>query len=123
MVEADRVRLATHSIQLDDREKALAERITRIYDQAGFNSPALKELGPLLGGANPKQVEKVITALLDTGRIVDVGEGVVLAQQCVVSAEVKAREFFVGHEQMTASEFRQMLDTSRKLRHTAAELP
>ena len=113
-VEAERVRLATHSIRFDERERALAEQIARTYDQAGYNSPALKELGPLLGGAAPKQVERVVTALLDMGRIVDVGEGVVMAQRCVAQAEAKVREFFAGHEQMTASEFRQMIDTSRK---------
>jgi len=114
VIEAERVRLASHSIQLDERDQALAQRITRIYDQAGFNSPGLKELGPVLGGASPKQVEKVTTALFDLGRIVDVGEGVVLIQQCVETAESKVREFFATHEQMTASEFRQMIDTSRK---------
>jgi selenocysteine-specific elongation factor len=113
-IEAERVRLASHHVKLDQREQALADRIGRVYDESGFNSPGLKELGALLAGANPKQVEKVVTALLDMGRIVDIGEGVVLAQKHVQAAEAKIREFFAGHEQLTASEFRQMIETSRK---------
>jgi selenocysteine-specific elongation factor len=120
--ELERLRLPSHSIRLDEREKALAERIERIYDEAGFNAPTLKELQekgdtprrdvPFF--PNPKQVEKVMTALFDLGRLIDVGEGIILARRCIESAEAKVREHFARNEQMTASEFRQMVATSRK---------
>jgi selenocysteine-specific elongation factor len=114
VIEAERVRLSTHSLKLDEREQALADRVLKLYDQTGFNSPSLKELGSMVPGAPPKQVEKVLTALFDLGRIVDVGEGIVFVQKCVLEAEAKVRVFLAGHEQMTASEFRQMIGSSRK---------
>jgi selenocysteine-specific elongation factor len=114
VLEAERVRLSGHRLKLDEREQALADRILKLYDETGFNSPALKDLGSLVPGAPPKQIEKVTTALFDLARIVDVGEGIVLAQKYVQEAEAKVREFLASRGQMTASEFRQMVDTSRK---------
>jgi selenocysteine-specific elongation factor len=113
-LENERVRLAGHTPELDEAEKALAARIERIYDETGFNSPALKELQGELADANAKRLEKVLTALFDQARIVEVGEGVVLGRRFVQAAETKLREHFAHHDQLTASEFRQLINTSRK---------
>jgi selenocysteine-specific elongation factor len=113
-LENERIHLAGHEPELDEVEKALAARIERIYDETGFNSPVLKELQGELAEANAKRLEKVLTALFDQARIVEVGEGVVLGRRFVQEAETKLREYFAHHDQLTASEFRQLVNTSRK---------
>jgi selenocysteine-specific elongation factor len=112
--DGEKLRLAEHTVKLNEPEQELADRVEAIYDEAGFNSPGLAELRADLGADAGKRLDKVLTALLEMGRIVDVGEGVVLGQRHVQAAEQKTRELFARQEQMTASEFRQMIDTSRK---------
>ena len=89
-------------------------RIEAIYDESGFNSPSLKELPDAIGESDTRRLNRVVTALIEMGKIVDVGEGVVLTHRHIRDAEAKIRDYFAHNEQMTASEFRQMVDTTRK---------
>jgi selenocysteine-specific elongation factor len=114
VAELERIRLAGHAVHFEEKEKALAEKIERLYEQTGFESPVMKELPSLTSETNPKRLEKVMAALLDMGKLIEVGEGIILARRYVEQAEAKIREHFAGNEQMTASEFRQMVETSRK---------
>lgn len=114
VVESERVRLASHQVKLDGRDQKLAEQVEKIYARTAFSSPSLKELPGELGESDARRLERVETALIESGRIVEVGEGVVLAREQIELAEAKIREHFKSHEQMTASEFRQMVNTSRK---------
>jgi selenocysteine-specific elongation factor len=113
-LDSDRIRLAGHTVRLDEYEQRLAERIGRVYQDTGYNSPGIKELAQDLGEGNGRRLEKVLTTMYETGKIVDVGEGVVLARRYVQEAETKVREYLAARGQMTASEFRQLINTSRK---------
>jgi selenocysteine-specific elongation factor len=112
--ELERFRLPEHRIRLNERDRELADRLLRLYNEAGFESPGVREAALDLGESDLKRVERVLVSLYDQGLLVDVGEGIVLARAGIESAERKIREHFGRNEQMTASEFRQLVGTSRK---------
>jgi selenocysteine-specific elongation factor len=77
----------------------------------GFAPPSLDEA---LAGVDKKLAQQVRVALLESGRIVDVGESVLLHRDAVALAEQKVRALFAGKPELTASEIRQELGTTRK---------
>jgi selenocysteine-specific elongation factor len=109
----DKIRLATHTIQFSAPDQAIIDKIEKIYLDGKFNTPKLNELKDLVA-AEPTKIEKLTKALLDMGKLIDVGEGIILHQTSLKAAEDKLIQYFKQKSELTASEFRQMLETSRK---------
>lgn len=110
-IQEDRVRLASHSLKLGPAEQKQFDRVEALYLETGFATPPLPEA---LAGVEKKLAERVRAALLESGRLVDVGESVVLHRDVVRQAEEKIRGLFSSKSELTASEIRQELGTSRK---------
>jgi len=110
--EGDRLRLASHQVKLNPQEQAIFEKVTREIKQAKWQPPDVDEL---FAGVEKKLAERVKMALLETGEIVDVGEGVLLHSETVAEAEKVLKDFFTRKPELTASEFRQALGTTRKV--------
>jgi len=110
-IQEDRVRLASHSLKLGPAEQKQFDRVEALYLETGFATPPLPEA---LAGVEKKLAERVRAALLESGRLVDVGESVVLHRVVVRQAEEKIRGLFSSKSELTASEIRQELGTSRK---------
>lgn len=111
VIEDDRVRLATHSLKLGPAEQKQFDRVEALYREMGFVTPPLPEA---LAGVEKKLGERVRMALLESGRLVDVGESIVLHRDVVKQAEEAIRRLFGAKAELTASEVRQELGTSRK---------
>lgn len=110
-IQEDRVRLASHSLKLGPAEQKQFDRVEALYLETGFATPPLPEA---LAGVEKKLAERVRAALLESGRLVDVGESVVLHRDVVRQAEEMIRGLFSSKSELTASEIRQELGTSRK---------
>ncbi len=111
VVEEDRVRLATHQIKLSPSVQKEFDRVEALFSEAGFSPPAMEEA---LAGVDKKVAQQAKIALLETGRLVDVGETVVLHRGAIAEAEKKIRALFAAKPELTASEIRQELGTTRK---------
>ena len=111
VLEDDRVRLVTHQIKLGPALQKEYDRLDKLFQETGFSPPSLEEA---LAGVDKKLAQQVRVALLESGRIVDVGEAVVLHRDAVVLAEQKVRALFARKPELTASEIRQELGTTRK---------
>jgi selenocysteine-specific elongation factor len=105
------VRLASHSLKLGPAEQKQFDRVETLYRETGFATPPLPEA---LAGVEKKLADRVRQALLESGRLVDVGESVVLHRDAVRQAEEKVRGLFVSKSELTASEIRQGIGTTRK---------
>ncbi|NPV14484.1 selenocysteine-specific translation elongation factor [candidate division WOR-3 bacterium] len=110
--EGDRLRLATHQVKLNPQEQAIFERVVQALKQAKWQPPDTDEV---FAGIEKKLADRVKTALLETGEIVDIGEGVLLHSEMVAEAEKILKELFIRKSELTASEFRQALGTTRKV--------
>jgi selenocysteine-specific elongation factor len=111
VIEDDRVRLASHEIKLGPTLQKEYDRLDKLFQETGFSPPSFEEA---LAGLDKKLAQQVRVALLESGRIVDVGESVVLHRDAVTSAEQKVRALFAQKPELTASEIRQELGTTRK---------
>jgi selenocysteine-specific elongation factor len=111
VVEDDRVRLAGHELKLGPAEQKHFDRVAALYAESGLGSPPLAEA---LAGVEKKLADRVRLALLESGRLVDVGEGVVLHRDAVRAAADAIRRLFATKAELTASEVRQELGTTRK---------
>lgn len=110
--EGDRLRLATHQVKLNPQERAIFERVVQEFKQAKWQPPDTDEV---FAGIEKRLADRVKTALLETGEIVDIGEGVLLHSEMVAEAEKILKELFNRKSELTASEFRQALGTTRKV--------
>jgi selenocysteine-specific elongation factor len=109
----DKIRIAAHTIKFSEQDQAIANKIEKIYFDSKFSTPKLIELKDSVV-TEPAKIEKLAKALLDLGKLVDVGEGIVLHQSSLKTAEDRLIEHFKQKSELTASEFRQLLETSRK---------
>ncbi|MEO0085988.1 MAG: SelB C-terminal domain-containing protein, partial [candidate division WOR-3 bacterium] len=110
-VEADRVRLAGHEVKLSPAEQREFSRVEALFSEAGLQPPALEEA---LAGTEKKLAQRVRVALLDSGRLVDIGGDIVLHRAALADAEQRVRRLFESKSELTASEIRQELGTTRK---------
>ena len=106
-----RLRLESHHIRLKPEEQKLFDRVSASMAEAGFQPPALDEA---LAGADARLADRVRTALFESGTLVDVGEGVVFPEATLEQVRERVRALLASRAEMTASEFRQELGTTRR---------
>jgi selenocysteine-specific elongation factor len=87
------------------------DRLDKLFQEMSFSPPSFEEA---LAGVDKKLAQQVRVALLESGRVVDLGESVVLHRDAVALAEQKVRALFAQRPELTASEIRQELGTTRK---------
>jgi len=111
VVEDDRVRLSSHQIKLGPALEKEYDRLDKLFQETGFSPPSFEEA---LAGVEKKLAQQARVALLESGRLIDVGESVALHRDAVARAEQKVRALFARKPELTASEIRQELGTTRK---------
>ncbi|MBQ3147690.1 MAG: SelB C-terminal domain-containing protein, partial [Oscillospiraceae bacterium] len=111
---ADRYSLPAFSVQLTKRQAAIREKLLNLYEEADINVPNVEDI---LLGFQPKEKEdchRVLESLISGGELV------MLSPQLVIHSSVYERilsvtkAWFAKHEILSLSEFRDLLDTSRK---------
>ncbi len=109
--EQDRLRLAGHEVRLKPDEQTLFDKVAAQFRDAGFETPSFDDA---LALAQPRLKDRVRVALVETGTLVDVGEGVVMHRDAIAEARKRIVTLFGRKPELTASEIRQDLGTSRK---------
>lgn len=110
--DGDKLRLSTHQIRLTPQERAFFERAVQVFKEVKWQPLDAEKV---FAGINKKLAEGVKTALLETGELIDVGEGVLLHSNGVAEAKKVIIELFTQKSELTASEIRQALGTTRKV--------
>lgn len=110
--EGDRLRFSTHQIRLTPQERTFFERAVQVFKEVKWQSI---DAETVFTGIDKKLAERVKTALLETGELVDVGEGVLLHSNALAAAKKVIIELFTQKSELTASEIRQALGTTRKV--------
>jgi selenocysteine-specific elongation factor len=109
--DGGRVRKAGHEVRLRPEEQELSDRVAALMLEGGFSPPSMDEA---LAGAKKVLADRVRTALLETGVLVDVGESVVFHRDVVA----RGRDIIVGlfkeTDELAASDVRKRMDTTRR---------
>lgn len=105
-------KLADHRITLSASEEAARQKLLSILQTEGFTTSSAEELSQRT--AIPlAQTHKVLGAMLGLGDVI-LNDDIYFTTARVEAAKEIIRKFFVEHEEMSISECRQLLDTSRK---------
>jgi selenocysteine-specific elongation factor len=114
----DRIKLRSHSLCLSGSDAQAAEALRRIYLDSGLQAPAVSEAieAVLREGIAIKspRVEQILEALVESGDLRRIAERVVIHDQAFQGALERTLAALRERGPLSASEFREVLDSSRK---------
>ncbi len=108
------LRLTSHQMTFTDEELKISEEIEQVFLQNSFSPPSERELPTLLDSYNPDSVRDVFQAIVQQRKLVRISGDMVLHSAVVGKAMDSLKTFLKQHQQITVSEFRQLVNTSRK---------
>jgi len=108
------LRLSSHKITLNERELKLSQEIEKIYLQSGFLPPDEIELINNLGSYKREEIQNVFQALLLQGKLIRINNDVFMHHIVVENTLEMLKKYLISHDKITVSEFRQLVNTSRK---------
>lgn len=108
-----KVNLYEHKVAVDKDLESTIKKIERLFLESGFKPPDYKSL--LAKNIAPEPaVKKAHRYMLDTGILINAGEGVVMHRKYVKEAEQKLVDYLKKHKEIKVSQFRDLLNASRK---------
>lgn len=113
LVERDRVRSVSHQITLGADQEALLERIEQEFRQAGFQPPRPEEIFAKLSLQHAQEKE-LLQVLVDRGVVVRIKDQLFLHREHLQRAEEMLKHFLQEHKEISAGQFRDLLNISRK---------
>ena len=109
-LQADRIALASHSVQLTDEQKKIKKKIEDPLVKALLMPPSLREVTSGLG----KEAEKLVTLMLETGDLVRLEQDIVVHRKAIELAKSTIRAFLLKKSQAGLGEIREHLGITRK---------
>jgi selenocysteine-specific elongation factor len=112
-VTENKISLFNFKVTLDKDMDETSKRIENLYREAGFKPPAYQDIISM-NLASPDEIKKAYRYLVDSKTLIDVGEGLVFHKGIVHQAKNRLVDFLKKHKEIKVSEFKNMIDTSRK---------
>jgi selenocysteine-specific elongation factor len=106
------VSIYNFEIDFTEEQEKIKNEIERIYLKAEFNPPAPDEY--IKGNKNEKQNRMVFHALMDMNILIKIDDDIVFHRDHYHRAVEILKEFVYQHKEITLSEFRDSLNTTRK---------
>ncbi len=120
VVEGATIRLAGFQVQLNERQKALLERIEQVYREYDIAPPTIEEVSRAV-----KAPQDAINALLrvgvERGIFYRVQEGVYYHKDTVARLQQLVRDYIARHGSITVGAFRDLTESNRKFALLALE--
>jgi len=108
-----KVNLFEHKVVVDEDLDATIKKIEQLFMDGAYKPPGYDTvLASKLG--QETIVKKAYRYMLDTGTLINVGEGIVIHERYVKEAEQKLIEYLKKNKEIRVSQFRDLLDASRK---------
>ncbi|UCD06190.1 MAG: selenocysteine-specific translation elongation factor [candidate division WOR-3 bacterium] len=108
-----KVNLFEHKVIVDKELDTAIKKIEQVFVDSGYKPPSYEEIVARKFGPE-KTVKKAYRYMLDTGLLVNAGEGVVLHQKHVETAQQKLLQYLKANKEIRVSQFRDLLGASRK---------
>ena len=97
-----------------DEQQEIYNKILELYTQKGWSPPSLDEVLEIFNDHNKDQARFVFFRLYDEGKLVKISEEIFMTSEWVYKAQQQLQQFFVNNKELTVSDFREMLSTTRK---------
>jgi selenocysteine-specific elongation factor len=112
-VEKDKVRLASHEVRLDARQRGVLERLEAEFREAGVAPPSLEEAFAKLGLTRVDD-QALAQVLVDERRLVRIREGLYLHAEPLRQAESRVLAFLRERKEITPQDVKDLLGITRK---------
>lgn len=104
------IRLPNHKPTLSAAQEQIARKIESEFQDGGVNPPLLPEIEQRHGG----QSKEIVALLVERGDLIKVTPELLFHRNAIEQAEAALREFLREHGQITVSQFRDLIGSSRK---------
>ncbi len=111
--EKEWVRLASHKVDLTEREESIRMEIEKAFKEAGLQVPFFRELSTKLAGT-PRQHQDILQWMLSKGILVKVKEDMYFHRDNLSLLQNQLIEFLKENGEITTSQFKDMIQVSRK---------
>ncbi|MEK6777303.1 MAG: selenocysteine-specific translation elongation factor [bacterium] len=112
-IEENLVRLSEHKVSLNQEEEAAIAKIRELYRRTGLKPPSSKALPETLG-LDVDHVADLMRHLMETGRLVHIQGDLFMDPASLQEARDKVRVFLDQKGEISVSEMRDLLDSTRK---------
>jgi selenocysteine-specific elongation factor len=112
-IEREIVRLKTFKISLIEDKRLLKDKILKVLEQAAFQPPTKDELAKMVS-IKPQEVTELLKIMASEKSVVRINDSLYLTMSNYTIMMERLKNFFNSKNEMTVSEFRDMLGTSRK---------
>lgn len=120
-VQENIIKKKEFNIVFNKKQQQISNKVLEIYMTGGWTPPSLKEVQQSFPDSKPQEVNEVILRLVDEGKLVKMDEELFMSQKWVEKARRMLQSYFEEQNQITVSQFREMLGTSRKYAIPLAE--
>lgn len=107
------VSLFGYEVRPGEREQTWLNTIENMFKEKEFSPPSRKEWPDILK-VQPEIVDRLINYLQEKGAVVKISEEVFLHRESYGECLLRLKEWFRAKEEITVSDFKNLLDTSRK---------
>jgi len=112
-VQENLVRLSEHRVSLDQEEAAAVGKIRELYRRAGLKPPSSKTLPETLG-LDADHAADLMRHLISTGNLVHIQGDLFMDPASLQEAKDKVQTFLDQKGEISVSEMRDLLDSTRK---------
>jgi selenocysteine-specific elongation factor len=118
--EGATARLADFQVELNERQKALLERMESFYQECGIATPTIEEVSREVK-APPDAVTALLRVGAERGQFVRVADGVYYDRETLGHLQQLVRDQVTQHGGITVATFRDLTDSNRKFSLQALE--
>ena len=106
--------LTDFTVQFSRRQIVIRDRLLAIYRQAGQDAPATEDVAFQFQAKEKEDYHRVLESLLSGGDLVMLSPQIIYDAAVYRNAVQAAETWFVDHDTITLTEYRDVLQTSRK---------
>ncbi|WIF94444.1 selenocysteine-specific translation elongation factor [Caminicella sporogenes] len=106
------ISLKEFNIELSESQKALKDKILKIYLENKFKTPTIDEIFKMLNIQGKDR--DIIDLLINMGLLIKISDNIILHVDNYNYAKDTLKEFLVKNKEITLGQFRDLLNTSRK---------
>jgi selenocysteine-specific elongation factor len=107
------LRLAQHSIRLNEKDLEIARTVIGQIEQSGYSTPSINDLVQKIGG-DPVHMQAIMGAMQGTGELLRLEGDIYFSRTQVDQARDRLLRFAESNQEISVSQFRELLGTSRK---------
>ncbi len=107
------LRLASHSVEIDEKLGEVKTKLESVYKNAHFQPPSVEDAFSQTGGKGNSN-RNALQILIDEGALLRLKDNIIYHRHALSEAENLLREHLSQNNEITAAEFRDLLGITRK---------